>query len=147
MRRHARTEPTPLAHPLDHARHKCRAVELAHLFRNADVLVDEGLVVANHVFVIVRGGVLDGVGGAAEEVAPEGGVDELEKGEDAGGAGREGGGAVEEEGEDAEAEGDADGGEADIDALVSDFCIAMEWIGWCSWILVGRVGVKGIPPF
>lgn len=48
----------------------------------------------------------DGVGGAAEEGAPEGTVDELEEGEDAVGAeGGAGGFAVEEEGEETEAEG------------------------------------------
>lgn len=76
----------------------------------------------------VDGGVFNCVGGAAEEVPPEGAVEELEQGENAGGAwrgdgaggaagggggggGREepggccGGFAVEEEGEQAEAEG------------------------------------------
>ncbi len=52
----------------------------------------------------VGGGGFDAVGGAGEEVPPEGVGEELEEGEDAGGAGG-GGGAVEEEGEETEAEG------------------------------------------
>lgn len=121
MRRHTCAQPTPFAHSLDHARHKCRAVQLTHLFWHADVLVDEWLVVADHVFVVVGRGVLDGVGRAAEEVAPDGGVDELEEGENASGAGGRGSGAVEDEGEDAEAQGDADCGESEKNGLLGVF--------------------------
>lgn len=64
---------------------------------------------------------LDSVGRAAEEVAPNGGVDELEEGENAGGAGGRGCGAVEDEGEDAEAEGDADRGESEKNGLLGVF--------------------------
>jgi len=65
--------------------------------------------------------VFDGIGGAAEEVSPEGGVDKLEEGEDASRARGRGGGAVEDEGEDTEAEGDADCGESEKSGLVGVF--------------------------
>lgn len=87
MRAHPRPQPHPARHPLHHPRHKRRAVQLAHLPRHADVLVHERLVVDDHVFVGVGGGALDAVGGAGEEVPPEGVGYELEQGDDAGGAG------------------------------------------------------------
>lgn len=121
VRRHTCAQPTSLAHAFNHARYKRRTVQLAHLFWHTDVLVNEWLVVADHVFVVVGRGVLDGIGGAAEEVSPEGGVDKLEEGEDAGRARGRGGGAVEDEGEDTEAEGDADCGESEKSGLVGVF--------------------------
>lgn len=77
MRGDLRREPASIAHALHDARHERRAVQLAHLLRDADVLVHEGLVVRDHVLVF-RGGVgaaLDGVRGPREEVSPEGRVD------------------------------------------------------------------------
>lgn len=83
------------------------AVELAHLARHAHVLVDQRLVVGDHVLGRVGGAVLDGVGGAAEQVPPEGPVQELQQREDACGPCGWGSGriAVQEEGQEAEPEG------------------------------------------
>ena len=106
MRAHPRRQPPRITHALNNASHERRAVQLAHLLGHADVLVDEGLVVGDHVLVLGGGGALERVGGAPEQVFPEGGGDELEEGEDACGAeGGAGGFAVEEEGEEAQAEG------------------------------------------
>lgn len=102
MRTHRRPHPQPRTHPLHHPRHKRRAIQLAHLLRHADVLVHQRLVVGDHVLVRVRGGGFDSVGGAVEEVPPEGLGEEGQEGEDAGwarGGGGGGGGAEEEEGE------------------------------------------------
>ena len=71
MRTHAHSrEPRAITHALDDARDVRRAVELAHLARQADVRVDERFVVVEHVLGGVVLGALEGVGGAAEQVAP-----------------------------------------------------------------------------
>ena len=100
MRAHIGFQPTSVAHPLDNAGHIRRAIQLIHLLWHAYVLVDQRLIIGYHILVICGRRMLDGVSGAAEEVFPEGTVDELEEGEDAVGA--DGGTrrlAVEEEGE------------------------------------------------
>lgn len=109
MRAHIRHQARRITHALDDARHKRRAVQLVHLLRHGNVHVDQRLVVGDHVLVLVGGGALEGVGGAGEEVPPQGRGDELEEGEDAVGAGGEGlgargGRAVQEEGEEAQAD-------------------------------------------
>ena len=104
--RDTRRARTRVADALDDAGDKGRAIELAHVARDGDEGVDERVVVGDHVLVGVAGGALEGVGGAAEEGAPEGGGDELEEREDAGGT--EGGArglAVEQEGEETHAQG------------------------------------------
>lgn len=108
MRRHPRREPSAVADALNHARHVRGAVELGHLARDADVRVDEGLVVDDH--VLVRGlGVarlLEAVGLAAKQVGPHLDLDEVQQGDDVAGAElRAGGFAVEEEVEEFEAYG------------------------------------------
>lgn len=84
VRRDPRREARAVAHALDDACHKRRAVQLAHLLGHADVLVDQRLVVRDHVLVWgfrVRG-FLEVVGGPREEVLPDDVGDELEQGDD-----------------------------------------------------------------
>lgn len=98
MRRHLSREARPIANALDHAGNVSGAVQHAHLARHADVGVDDGLVVRDHVLGLVGGGALERVRGPAEEVAPERRRDELQEGEDARRAlGRGRGQPVEEE--------------------------------------------------
>lgn len=82
--RDAGGEPGAVTHALDHARDVGGTVELGHLAGHADVGVDEGFVVDNH--VLVRGlGVarlLEAVGLAAKEVCPHLDLDEVEEGDD-----------------------------------------------------------------
>ena len=80
MRRDPRRESGAVAHALNDARDERRAVELAHLLRHADVLVDQRLVIRDHVFVwgLRVGGLLEVVGGSREEVFPEHVGDELQ---------------------------------------------------------------------
>lgn len=82
MRRNLSLKSTPITDPLNNTRHERRAIELIHLARHADIRIHERIVVRDHVFVgCIRGdGVLEGIGGAAEEEAPEGAVDEVEEG-------------------------------------------------------------------
>lgn len=106
MRGDARGEPGAVADALDHPRDVGGAVELRHLAGDADVGVDEGLVVDDH--VLVRGvrvaGALDLVGLAPEEVRPQLDLDEVQQGYDVAGAGLLPGRlAVEEEVEELEA--------------------------------------------
>lgn len=88
MRRDPRRKHPPITHPFNHARHKRRAVELAHLARHADVGVDKRLVVDDHVLVggVRVGALLETVGLAAEEVGPEVDLDEVQEGNDGEGA-------------------------------------------------------------
>jgi len=88
MSRYLGLEAAPVAHALDDARHEGGAVEHAHLTRYADICVDERVIVGNHVFIrsIGRHGVLEGIGGALEEEAPERAVDEVEEVNDTQGA-------------------------------------------------------------
>ena len=102
MRANIRRQSARITNTLDHAGDIRGAVQLVHLLGHADVLVDQGLVIRDHVFGLDGAGALEGVGRFAEQVAPERRGDELEEGEDAGGAeGGAGGFAVEEEGEEA----------------------------------------------
>lgn len=55
---------------LDNAANKGSTVELAHLLGDADVRVDERLVVNDHVLESARVALLDVVGGAAKERTP-----------------------------------------------------------------------------
>jgi len=92
MRTHAHSrEPRAITNALDDTRDVRRAVELAHLARQADVRVDERFVVVEHVLGGVVLGALEGVGGAAEQVAPQRLGDELQEGQDARRAQRDGG--------------------------------------------------------
>lgn len=85
MRRDLGLEPAPVTHALDDSSHEGGAVEHAHFARDADICVDEGVVVGDHVFIggVWGHGVLEGIGGALEEEAPERAVDEVEEGDDA----------------------------------------------------------------
>ncbi len=107
MGAHTRLQAAPITDPLHYARDVGGAIQLGHLAGNANVLVNERLVVADHVLVRLRAAVLDGVGGTAEEVPPEGSVEELQEGENPCGARRRGawGFTIEEEREEAQAEG------------------------------------------
>ena len=92
MRTHAHSrEPRAITHALDDTRDVRRAVELAHLARQADVRVDERFVVVEHVLGGVVLGALEGVGRAAEQMAPQRLGDELQEGQDARRAQRDGG--------------------------------------------------------
>lgn len=84
MRRHPRRKPRPITHPFNHTRHVRRAIELAHLLGYAEVRIDEGLVVDNHVLVgsVWIGGFLETVGLAAKQVRPELDLDEVKEGDD-----------------------------------------------------------------
>ena len=123
MRRNLSLKATTVADALDDAGDEGGTVEHAHLAGYADVSVDHGVVVGDHVLVgsLGRDGVFEGIGGAAEEETPEGAMDEVQEGQDAegsvwgggggrGGAGEGGGGrtrdgAVEEEVEKTKSEG------------------------------------------
>lgn len=82
MRRNLGLKTTPITHTLNNPRHKRRAIELIHLPRHADIRIHERIVVRDHVFVGCVGGdgVLEGIGGAAEEEAPKWAMDEVEEG-------------------------------------------------------------------
>ena len=84
MRRHPRREIRAIAHALDHARHKRRAVQLAHFLGHADVLVHQRLVVVDHVLVRRLGvrALLEPVCLSVEEVQPYVLLDEVEEGDD-----------------------------------------------------------------
>lgn len=81
MGRDLRLEATAIADAFDNTRHEGCAIEHVHLARHADICVDQGVVVRDHVFVgCIRGdGVLEGIGGALEQQAPEWTVDEMEE--------------------------------------------------------------------
>ena len=85
MRRHFSFEPASITDALNNPRDKGRTVQHAHLARDADVGVDEGIVVGNHVLIggLGRDGMFEGISGTVEEEAPEGTVDEVEEWEDA----------------------------------------------------------------
>lgn len=77
-----RAQAAGVAHALHDARDVGGAVELAHLARHADVGVDDGLVVGDHVLGPLGAAVLDGVGGPAEQVPPQRAVQELQQRQD-----------------------------------------------------------------
>lgn len=64
MRRHLGLKPTPITDTLDNPRDKRSTIEHAHLPRHADVRVDHGVIVGDHVLVrrVRRDGVLEGIG-------------------------------------------------------------------------------------
>lgn len=73
-----------VAAALDDAGNESGAVELAHLFGHADVLVDQRLVVRDHVLVRRLGArrLLERVGRLGEQVPPQHRRDELEQRDD-----------------------------------------------------------------
>lgn len=79
MRGNRGLEAAAVANTLDNPRDERGAVEHGHLARHADVGVDEGIVVGDHVFIRgLRGnGVFEGVGGPLEEQPPERAMDEM----------------------------------------------------------------------
>lgn len=81
MRRDGGLEAAAVADALDDPRDERGAVEHGHFARHADVGVDQGVVVCDHVLVGgLRGdGMLEGVGGALEEQPPEWAMDEMEQ--------------------------------------------------------------------
>ena len=62
------------------------AVQLRHLLRDTDVLIDQGFVVADHVFAVIRAGGFNRVGGPRKKVPPKSVSDELEERQDASGS-------------------------------------------------------------
>ena len=89
VRRHPRGEPSAITHALDDARRERGAVELAHLARDADVRVDERLVVDDHVLVggVRVGALLEPVGLPPKQVRPHVDLDEVQQGDDVEGPG------------------------------------------------------------
>ena len=71
---------------LNHTGDECGAIQLAHLLWYADILVDERLVVSDHVLFGIGGRGLDRICRPGEEMTPERVGDELEKGEDSRGS-------------------------------------------------------------
>ena len=86
MRTNPRSTTNPTTHPFYDPCHVRSAVQLRHLLRNTDVLIDQGFIVADHVFVVVRAGRFNGVGGTGEKVPPQSVRDELQEWEDASGS-------------------------------------------------------------
>lgn len=83
MGRYLRLEATPVAHTFYDTRHEGGAVQHAHLARYADICIDQRIIVRDHVFIWrVRGHrVLEGIGRAPEELAPQRAVDQMEEGD------------------------------------------------------------------
>lgn len=79
-----RREGSAIAHALDDARDEGGAVQLAHLLGHADVLVDQRLVVRDHVLVGRLGvrRLLQVVGWPREQVPPQHVGDELQQRDD-----------------------------------------------------------------
>lgn len=108
MRRHLGREPSAVTHTLDDSGNERGAVELRHLPRDRHVLVDQWLVVDDHILV---GGVrvsrlLEAVGLAGEEVLPDVLLYEVEERDDVAGADLGARGfAIEEEVEELETDG------------------------------------------
>lgn len=75
--------PNPTANPFYYPRNVRCTIQLRHLLWHRYVLVHQGFVVRNHVFVAVGGGAFNGIGGAAKQVSPECVGDELQEWEDA----------------------------------------------------------------
>jgi hypothetical protein len=104
MRADFRRHSAAITHALDNSRHERPTIQLAHLLRHADILIDQRLIVAYHVFELVGAGTLERVRSAPKQMLPERGVYELQQGQYSSGpvllAGRE---AVVEERQEAEA--------------------------------------------
>lgn len=79
MRRNSSREIRSIANTLNNTRHKRSAVQLAHFLGHANVLVHEGLVIDDVVFVwcFRVGGFLESVCLAVEEVLPDVLLDEV----------------------------------------------------------------------
>jgi hypothetical protein len=84
MRRHPRRKARTITAALNNTRHERRAVQLVHLFWDANVLVHKRFVVRYHILIgrLWVGGFLEGVCGFGEEMAPEDCGDELQEGDD-----------------------------------------------------------------
>ena len=76
------TEARRITHAFDDPRHKRRAVQLAHLFRNADICVPQRLVINDHIFVLLRRTLLQRIGTSTKQCSPERSVYELKQVED-----------------------------------------------------------------
>ena len=63
-------EASSITDAFDDATDKGSAVELTHLLGNTDVCVDKGVIVDDHVIVVVASAGLESVGGAAKQRAP-----------------------------------------------------------------------------
>ena len=66
MRTNPRFTANPTTNPFYDPCHVRSAVQLRHLFRNTDVLIDQGFIVADHIFVAIRAGRFNGIGGTGE---------------------------------------------------------------------------------
>lgn len=84
MGRHPTRKQTPIQHSLNDPRDEGGAVELRHLLGDGDVRGHHGVVVDQHVLVLVVARLLEAVGGLVEDGAVERCRDELEDAEDAG---------------------------------------------------------------
>lgn len=84
MRRYFSLKPTSIAYTFNDPGDKSGTIEHIHFLGDADICVDERVVVGDHVFVGSFGGdgVFEGVGGSLEEQAPEWSVNEMEERED-----------------------------------------------------------------
>ncbi len=106
MRRDSRGECRARTDTLDDPGYVGRTIQLIHLLGYRHVLVHNGVVVGDHIFVFVVLGSFEGVGLSAEEMAPDGRGDELKQRQDPGRALRGPGWfAVQQEIEEAETEG------------------------------------------
>ena len=126
MRTHPRPEPRAITNPLHNPRDICRAIQLTQLLRHANRCIHHGLIIRNHVLVLVLLALLQRVRRPPKQRLPQRRADPLQKREDArgtgggGGGGRAGGvngagGAVEEEVEEFEAEWVAELGETQLE--------------------------------
>ena len=52
-------------------------VELIHLAGDGDILIDDGIIIGNHVFVLVILGSFERIRLTVEQLTPDGGGDEL----------------------------------------------------------------------
>ena len=77
MRTDCRVTTDPTANTFDYPGHVRGAVQLRHLLWHTDILINQGLVVTDHVFIVIRAGGLNGVGGSGKKVPPESVGDEL----------------------------------------------------------------------
>lgn len=88
MGRDLRFKATTIADTLDNTGNIRSAVEHAHIAWCADICVDHGVIIGDH--VLIRGiwghGVFECVCGAAEEKPPEGAMDQVQQGDDAEGS-------------------------------------------------------------
>lgn len=80
MRRDSvRRETGSIAYALNDATNEGSAVELTHLLGDADVCIDEGIVVYNHVVVAVASASLESISRTPKQGAPQGRMYELQK--------------------------------------------------------------------